>query len=94
MIARYGADWFYSGHFLEDMVQELREQGSILTEEDFMDYTPVERRVTESWYKGLSLRSMWAPSGGPVMSLILNILDSKSLDVIRIMYLLQYVHFV
>lgn len=78
-ISKYGADWFYDSNFTRDMVKELREDyGSILTEEDFKSYTPVKRRVTQSWYKGLSMRSLSAPSGGPVISLILNILDSKN----------------
>ena len=65
---------------MKDIVQELREDyQSILTEEDFSSYAPLTRKTTASYYKGLVLRSVWTPSGGPVMSLILNILDSKGL---------------
>lgn len=78
-ISKYGAEWFYNSDFTKEMVSELREDyNSILTEEDFASYRPVTRKITQAYYNGLSLRSLWAPSGGPVMSLILNILDSKS----------------
>ena len=74
-----GADWFYDSDFMREMVQELREEyGSIITEQDFREYSPVERTLVESHYSGHTLKGMPPPSaGGPVLGLILNILDSK-----------------
>lgn len=79
MISWNGADWFYDSDFMKEMVEELREDyGSILTKTDFKEYTAIERRATQSYYGGLIIRGMAAPSGGAVLGLILNILDSKT----------------
>lgn len=78
MISWNGASWFYDSDFMREMVEELREDyGSILTEKDFKEYTAIKKRATQSYYGGLSVRGVAAPSGGVVLSLILNILDSK-----------------
>ena len=77
MIAWNGAGWFYNSEFMKAMVRELREYGSILTEEDFKGYSAIKRRVTQSYFAGLKLNSVSAPSSGAVLGLILNILDSK-----------------
>lgn len=82
MIAWNGAGWFYDSDFMREMVQELKEDhGSILTEQDFKEYIAVERRATQSYYSGFSVRGVASPSGGPVLGLILNILDSKQLSI-------------
>ena len=77
MIAWNGASWFYDSEFMKVMVKELREYGSILTEEDFKRYAAVKRRVAKFYYGGYKLYSPPAPSSGAVLGLILNILDSK-----------------
>lgn len=78
MIATSGADSFYSGGFMKDAVNELKEDyGSILTEQDFEKYTIVDRDVTQAKYKGLEVMGVAPPASGAVLSLILNILDSK-----------------
>lgn len=79
MISWNGADWFYDSDFMREMVDELREDyGSILTEKDFMEYTAVERRAVQSYHAGFGVRGVAPPSGGVVLGLILNILDSKN----------------
>lgn len=79
-----GADWFFKSNFTKEMVQELKDDyNSILTEEDFNAYSVVTREVTESKYNNFAIRSISAPSSGPVLSLILNILDGKRRSCIR-----------
>ncbi len=80
MIAWNGASWFYDSEFMKVMVRELQEYRGILTEEDFKGYTAVKRKVTKSYYGGLKLHSISAPSSGAVLGLILNILDSKEMN--------------
>ena len=79
MVSWNGADWFYESDFMRETVQELREEyGSIITEQDFREYSPMERTLVESYYSGHTLKGMSPPSaGGPVLALALNILDSK-----------------
>ena len=57
------------------MVQDLQDADSILTLEDFHNYEPVERNVTATEFMGLDVYGVSAPAGGPVLGLILNILD-------------------
>ena len=61
------------------MVEELqRDWNSIITMEDFLNYTTVVRDVVRARYKGLEMLGMPPPSaGGAVLGLILNILDSE-----------------
>jgi gamma-glutamyltranspeptidase len=80
MISWNGAGWFYDSDFMREMVEELsQDYDSILTEKDFKEYTAIERRAVESYYGGLSVRGVAAPSGGVVLGLILNILNSKGM---------------
>lgn len=81
-IAWNGASWFYDSEFMKAIVRELHEYRSILTEEDFKSYKAVRRRVTKSYYGGLVLNSISAPSSGAVLGLILNILDSKEVNLL------------
>ena len=74
-IGEKGADYFYDSIFTEDMVSELQEHGSILSLEDFKNYTVVEREVTRSEFRDHDVLGISAPGGGPVLGLILNILD-------------------
>jgi gamma-glutamyltranspeptidase/glutathione hydrolase/leukotriene-C4 hydrolase len=57
------------------MVQELKQNGAILEEEDFLRYNAVEREPVESKFDGLRVIGVPPPSGGAVLALILNILN-------------------
>ena len=73
-----GASYFYEGDFLKTMVQELRENGAILEEGDFLNYTAIEREPVESEFDGLRVIGTPPPSSGAVLALILNILQGMS----------------
>lgn len=74
-----GVDYFYNSSFTEEMVAELNNHyNSILTVDDFRDYTAVIRPVLTSSYNGLVLHNFPPPASGAVLALILNILDGKS----------------
>ena len=79
-IAEQGIGYFYNSNFTERMVQELQTDcNCIITIEDFQNYSTVEREVVRAAYEGLEVLGMPPPSaGGPVLGLILNILDCKA----------------
>lgn len=82
-IAEKGADYFYDSSFTDNMISELQEHGSILTRDDFTNYEAIEREVTRSEYKGYKVFGVSSPAGGPVLGLILNIMNGMFHAVIR-----------
>ena len=68
------ADYFYEGQFMQQMVKELQEAGAIIEEEDFLNYTAIQRDPVESEFDGLRVFGVPPPSSGAVLALILNIL--------------------
>ena len=80
-IGEQGIDYFYNSNFTVKMVEELQNNwNSIITVEDFRNYSTAERDVVRANYKGLEMLGMPPPSaGGAVLGLILNILDRKTL---------------
>jgi gamma-glutamyltranspeptidase/glutathione hydrolase/leukotriene-C4 hydrolase len=69
------ASYFYDGQFMKRMVEELKENGAILEEEDFLNYTAMEREPVESEFDGLRIIGVPPPASGAVLALILNILQ-------------------
>ena len=76
-IGKKGADYMYDSSFTKQIVSELQEQGSILSIDDFKNYTVVEREVTRSRYRGHNVFGIPSPGGGPTLGLILNILNGR-----------------
>ena len=74
------ASYFYKGQFMQRMVQELQDNGAILEEEDFLNYTAIEREPVESEFDGLKVIGVPPPSSGAVLALILNILKGIGLN--------------
>ena len=74
-IADNGANYFYEGAFMEQMVSELQANGAIINASDFMDYSVEERLVTRAFYDKYDVLGISTPGGGSVLGLILNILD-------------------
>ena len=58
------------------MVTELQQDyGSVLTVNDFSDYSVTERKPLVSDYQDLQLIGVPPPGGGAMLALILNILE-------------------
>ena len=79
-ISLYGSNYFYNSSFTSDMVNELRQDyGSILTVEDFLNYTVQVRDILTSQFSGLQVLGASPPSSGAVVALMLNILEGEVL---------------
>ena len=75
-IAERGAAGFYRGSTAEDIADEMRRAGGIITTEDLARYQPVWREPVRSTYRGYTLLTMPpSSSGGVTITETLNILE-------------------
>ncbi|KAF4527856.1 hypothetical protein B566_EDAN016501, partial [Ephemera danica] len=76
VIATEGGDALYTGSLAKPFVEDLKAMGGILTVEDMANYqVRFESPVTVGLMGNLTVYSMPAPSAGPLLALILNVLD-------------------
>ena len=69
------ASYFYEGPFMEQMVRELQGVSAPFQEEDFLNYTAIEREPVETYYDGHKVIGHPPPASGAVLALMLNILQ-------------------
>ncbi|XP_076010250.1 gamma-glutamyltransferase 5a [Genypterus blacodes] len=80
IIAKEGADAFYTGKIAKDLIHDMQEAGVTITMEDLASYRAT---VTDAWTSPLGEYQMYIappPAGGVSLSLILNILKGYNLD--------------
>ncbi len=76
LIAARGNAGFYEGQTAQRIVQEMRQGGGLITEDDLLSYHPVERDPVLGEYRGHTIVSMPPPSsGGTVLLEMLNMLE-------------------
>ncbi|ESW78012.1 gamma-glutamyltransferase [Mesorhizobium sp. LSJC285A00] len=79
LIAREGADVFYKGEIAEQIAQDMKANGGLISREDLATYTP---RVSDPiWgeYRGLRVATNQPPGGGVMLLQMLNILENFDL---------------
>ncbi|KAL7848087.1 hypothetical protein AOLI_G00228050 [Acnodon oligacanthus] len=80
IIAKQGAEAFYTGQVAQDLIQDVKEAGGQLSLEDLESF---KVRVDEAWTVSLGEYNMHIPplpAGGTMISLILNIMHGFGLS--------------
>lgn len=81
-LAEAGGDDFYDGEIAAQIVADLDAQGSTVTARDLRDYRVIELPPVEGRYRDLRISSMPAPSAGPQVIEMLQVLED--LDIRRL----------
>ncbi|KAG0264980.1 hypothetical protein BG011_005736 [Mortierella polycephala] len=74
-IGKEGADAFYTGPIAQNMVDHIHANGGILTMKDMKSYQPLIKKPMVGYYHGRKVYTTPAPTSGPVLISILNILE-------------------
>jgi len=92
-LATSGADDFYRGDLAQRMSEDLAENGSFVTAQDFADYRLRDGQAVLGTYRGYPIATAPPPHGGPTLLAILNILEGY--DLARLGYNSpEYIHLV
>ncbi|XP_051892227.1 glutathione hydrolase 1 proenzyme-like isoform X2 [Pristis pectinata] len=75
MIADEGPDAFYDGPIAEDIVHSVSQSGGLISRKDLKQYKAREETAINVTLGDYTLYVPGAPSGGPVLALILKILE-------------------
>lgn len=79
-IATEGIDWFYRGEFAQKTEQWMRENGGLITANDFREYEIKIREAIKTRYRDYEIIGFPPPSSGGVhVAQILNILENFDL---------------
>ena len=70
---------FYTGSLAENIVKDIRDAGGIITLDDLANYKVIQRKALSSELGDLNLYTTSAPTGGPIVTHILNILKGNQL---------------
>ncbi|ORX60393.1 gamma-glutamyltranspeptidase [Hesseltinella vesiculosa] len=79
-LAKHGASAFYTGPLAEAMTQSIEANGGILTMSDFKNYSVLTRPTVETYYHGNKVTTTSAPTAGPIVLAMLNILERFNLS--------------
>jgi gamma-glutamyltranspeptidase/glutathione hydrolase/leukotriene-C4 hydrolase len=79
LIANRGADAFYQGEIADAIISKIRAEGGIMTHEDLINYKVNVSRALEGTYRGLKVYTSHAPTSGPVLLHMLNLLEKYDL---------------
>ncbi|PIL36235.1 hypothetical protein GSI_01897 [Ganoderma sinense ZZ0214-1] len=74
-IAEQGPDAFYKGPIADALIDKIRATGGILTHQDLEDYKVHVSRALEGTYRGRKIYTPHAPTSGPVLQHMLNLVE-------------------
>ncbi|KAF9193210.1 hypothetical protein BGZ51_003959 [Haplosporangium sp. Z 767] len=75
IVGKEGADAFYTGEIAQMIVDHVQKHGGILTMADMKAYKPLVKKPMVGYYQGLKVYTTPAPTSGPALISILNILE-------------------
>ncbi|XP_033752752.1 glutathione hydrolase 1 proenzyme-like [Pecten maximus] len=79
-IADHGPAYLHEGPVADTIVREIQSKGGVITKKDLAEYVPVVDEGISVDLGDVTLLTMGAPSGGPVLGLIMNILQGLKLS--------------
>ena len=72
------SDAFYNGALSDQIVKEIRDRGGIITRQDLADYTvDLREALSIDLNNSLTAYTTHAPSSGPILAFILNLLQGN-----------------
>ncbi|KAH9847137.1 gamma-glutamyltranspeptidase [Lenzites betulinus] len=74
-VAEGGADAFYTGPIADAIVEKVRLTGGILSLEDLAGYEVQVKRALKGTYRGRTLYTPHAPTSGPVLIYMFNLME-------------------
>jgi len=79
LIAERGPNAFYQGEIADAIIGKIRDEGGIVTHEDLTNYEVKVSRALEGTYRGRKIYTTHAPTSGPVLLHILNLMEKYDL---------------
>ncbi|CAO3624307.1 unnamed protein product [Cunninghamella blakesleeana] len=79
-IANEGAEAFYTGKIAKSIIKTIKENNGIMTLNDLKEYQPIIRPTVSTYYHGRKVTTTSAPTSGPILISILNILEKFNLQ--------------
>ena len=74
-IAEEGPEAFYKGPIADAIVAKVKETGGILSHQDLEDYQVQVKRALQGTYRGRKVYTPHAPTSGPVLIHMLNLME-------------------
>ncbi|KAF9531606.1 gamma-glutamyltranspeptidase [Crepidotus variabilis] len=75
VIAEEGPGAFYKGPIADSIIRKVRETGGILSQSDLQKYNVLVNRAMKGTYRGRRVYTTHAPTSGPVLLHLLNLME-------------------
>ncbi|KAH9176424.1 gamma-glutamyltranspeptidase [Lactarius sanguifluus] len=79
LIAEQGPDALYHGEIADAIISKIRAEGGIMTYKDLANYEVKVSRALEGTYRGRKVYTSHAPTSGPVLLHMLNLMEKYDL---------------
>ncbi|KAN0129765.1 Gamma-glutamyltranspeptidase [Lactarius tabidus] len=79
VIAEQGPDAFHRGEIADAIINKIRAEDGIMTQEDLANYEVKVSRALEGTYRGQKVYTTHAPTSGPVLLHMLNLMEEYDL---------------